>query len=397
MTVEELLRLHQCGESDRIEWKRSAADMEKMRRTICAFSNDLPGHGEPGVLFVGRRDDGGCEGLEVSDELLTRLAQLRSEGLIVPLPAMEVERHLLDGCELAVIVVHPVSAPPVRYKGQIWVRNGPTTVLAGEMDEQRLRDRRRAADLPFDWRPVRGCSLADLDLDWFRSTYLPSAVAGDVLERNHRSIEEQLASLRFVVSAAEPIPTAMGILAAGRDPRMWLPGAYVQFVRFAGGSMDAPIVDQSEIGGPLPLLLSRLEDKVAAHIRVASQVTGSPVEVRRPDYPLDALRQIVRNAVMHRTYEGTNAPVRVMWFADRIEIWSPGGPYGIVNRVNFGQPGVTDYRNPGLAEAMKSLGYVQKFGMGIQLARALTRNNGNGELVLQPEDHAVLVTIRSAA
>jgi len=77
----------------------------------------------------------------------------------------------------------------------------------------------------------------------------------------------------------------------------------------------------------------------------------------------------VRNAYMHRSYEATNAPVRVYWFSDRIEIHNPGGPFGSVTVENFGQPGVTDYRNPNLAEALRALGYVQRFGAGIAIAR----------------------------
>ena len=99
------------------------------------------------------------------------------------------------------------------------------------------------------------------------------------------------------------------------------------------------------------------------------------IELKR--YPWAALQQLVRNAVMHRTYEATNAPVRITWFNDRIEIINPGGPYGIVNSENFGQPGVTDYRNPHLAEALKVLGYVQRFGVGIATARRLLAENGN--------------------
>ena len=66
---------------------------------------------------------------------------------------------------------------------------------------------------------------------------------------------------------------------------------------------------------------------------------------------------------MHRTYESTNAPVRVSWFSDRIEILSPGGPFGAVTADTFGQHGITDYRNPNLA--MRTLGFVQRFGVGI--------------------------------
>ena len=84
---------------------------------------------------------------------------------------------------------------------------------------------------------------------------------------------------------------------------------------------------------------------------------------------MDALRQLVRNAYMHRSYEATNTPIRVYWFDDRIEIHNPGGPFGSVTPENFGQPGITDYRNPNLAEALRALGYVQRFGAGIAIAR----------------------------
>ena len=61
--------------------------------------------------------------------------------------------------------------------------------------------------------------------------------------------------------------------------------------------------------------------------------------------------------------------MRVDWFDDRIEIHNPGGPFGSVTQESFGRPGVTDYRNPNLAEAMRALGYVQRFGAGISIAR----------------------------
>jgi ATP-dependent DNA helicase RecG len=103
---------------------------------------------------------------------------------------------------------------------------------------------------------------------------------------------------------------------------------------------------------------------------------------------------LVRNAILHRTYEGTYSPVRIYWFSDRIEIHSPGGPFGQVTRENFGQPGVTDYRNPHLAEAMRVLGYVQRFGLGIQIARQQLAANGNPPLVFIVEQNHILATVR---
>ncbi len=79
-----------------------------------------------------------------------------------------------------------------------------------------------------------------------------------------------------------------------------------------------------------------------------------------------------------REYD-TYAPVRISWFNDRIEIQSPGGPFGIVTPGNFGRAGVTDYRNPNLADAMKVLGFVQRFGVGIAIARRALRDEGHAD------------------
>lgn len=110
-----------------------------------------------------------------------------------------------------------------------------------------------------------------------------------------------------------------------------------------------------------------------------------------------ALQQFSRNAILHRTYEGSNSPVRVYWYNDRIEIISPGGPFGEVTPENFGAPGITDYRNPNLAEAMRVLGFVQKFGAGIMTARRSLNQNGNPLPEFVVTQHHVLVTVRPAA
>ena len=137
-----------------------------------------------------------------------------------------------------------------------------------------------------------------------------------------------------------------------------------------------------------------MEEKLEAHVESARDFTSGPVEIQRPDYPIVALQQLSRNAILHRNYEGTNAPVRISWFSDRIELLSPGGPFGQVNKANFGRPGITDYRNPHLAEAMRNLGYVQKFGVGIELARRSLGENGNLPLEFQVEDTHILAVVR---
>ena len=148
------------------------------------------------------------------------------------------------------------------------------------------------------------------------------------------------------------------------------------------------------MGGPLPELLDELEDLIKTNIQTAADLTSDKVEILTADYPVVALQQIVRNAILHRSYENTNAPVRIYWFTDRVEVQNPGGPYGQVTKENFGKPGAYDYRNPDLAAVMSDLGYVQRFGYGIPLARKEMAKNGNPDPEFEVEDAHVAVILR---
>ena len=99
---------------------------------------------------------------------------------------------------------------------------------------------------------------------------------------------------------------------------------------------------------------------------------------------------------MHRSYEGTNAPVQVYWYSDRVEIRSPGGLYGRVTLENFGT-GAVDHRNPLVAEIMHHLGFAQRFGLGIPLARRELRRNGNPEPDFDLGPTHVVVTVEAAS
>ena len=380
-------------ESDLVERKESAAaDGKKIRCNVCAFANDLPGNGRPGVVLVGVRDDGSCASLPIDDALLTRLANIRGDGDILPLPSMTVQKRVLKGCEIAVVSVEPSADTPVRYQGRVWVRVGPSVRKGSVEDERLLTERRRAADLPFDLRPVGGAGLDDLDREFVRSHYLPNAIAPEVLERNTRPIEHQLRSLRLVQGER---PTWGAILAFGLYPQAFIPGAYVQFLRIDGTEITDPIRDRKQLTGGLTDVIRRLDELLDLNVSVRTEVAGAPRERRRPDYPADALRQLAYNAVMHRSYEGTNTPVRIHWFSDRVEIASPGGLYGRITHDNFGT-GDTDYRNPLLAEIMANLGFAQRFGLGVPLARKTLEANGNPPPEFDFQQARVVATVRAA-
>ena len=110
----------------------------------------------------------------------------------------------------------------------------------------------------------------------------------------NRTLEERLAATKMIVSVNEPVATVLGILALGKSPQDYLPGAYVQFLRINGSELSDEILDSEDIRGPVPDLLRRLDDKLIAHNRIAVDFTTDVLEQRTELYPIPALQQITR-------------------------------------------------------------------------------------------------------
>lgn len=392
---EELLRLLTDLVTDQVERKESLRSAkERVCEAICAYANDLPDHRTSGIIFIGAADNGEPVGLTVNDGLLLELADLRDQGRILPPPIMNVRKLEINGKLVAVVEVEPSPSPPVRFKGQVWIRVGPRRAIATADEERRLAERKRAADLPFDSRPNNGADPDDLDLDLFEREYLPSILSPEVLAANGRTTEQRLVALRL--TNVDGTPTNAGVLILGNEPTRHLPGAYVQFLRVEGLELTDPILDEKKLTSALPDLLREVDELLKINIRTSVHIGQGLRDKRRPDYPLAALQQLVRNAVLHRNYEGTSSPVRLTWYEDRVEIFSPGGPYGAVTVENFGRPGLTDYRNPVIAEAMAGLGYVQKFGAGLAIARKTLADNGNPPPEFTADPSYLGVVLRAA-
>lgn len=390
MDATELMALVGRNEADRVELTVSTNDTEKFSEAVCAFANDLPSHRLPGYLIVGV--DGKklqAAGLSISDEMLRNLAGLREDGNIQPLPSITVEKIVLPGGEVAVVTVQPSLLPPVRYRGRVCIRLGPRRGYATEQDERALIEKRVAHARTFDAQPCLGTSLGDLSQPLFLVDYRQQVVASEIIEENHRSVEEQLASLRFF-DLGRGCPTNAGILLFGLDVRRWLPGAYVQILAVDGTSLADTVVNDREVFGDLLTVLRDLDAIVDAELRRAPVEVTTLREQTFDDYPRVAVRELVMNAVMHRSYEST-APIRLTFLSDRMEIQSPGSLYGEATPANF--PRQTSYRNPVVAEAMKGLGYVNRYGRGVARAQAALARNGSHPAEFAFDAGFVLATI----
>jgi len=394
LTDDELRNFLKNGEADHVERTERFADKSKIGEAICAFANDLPDRRLTGVIFIGVKDNGDCANADISEQMLQTLMGFRSDGNILPPPVITVRRHTLDGCTMAIVEVEPSDNPPLKYKGRVCVRIGPRSGYATAEEVRRLTEKRRWGNLPFDQQPVSGASLADLDELRFREEYLPSAVHPDVLAENQRPVEQQLRAAGFL--GLNDVPTLVGLLVCGKNPRGFFPGAYVQFIRYPGTKIGDLVRDQKEISGPLSELFRELDVIIDLNITQAADLRAA-MQVTRPSYPAIALRELIRNAVIHRNYENSSTPVMMTWYDDRVEILSPGGPYGEVTRENFGQPNLTSARNPALASAAKDMGFVQRFGSGIPRAQKALKENGNPPPKFLIELNFVHVTVEAAA
>jgi ATP-dependent DNA helicase RecG len=376
-------------ESDRVERTTSTKDTDKFAQAVCAFANDLPRHRQPGYLLIGVDDKGALSGLKVTDELLKNLGALNKDGQILPAPALNVGKIELPGGEVAVVEVSPSDLPPVRYKGRVWIRTGPRQGIANEEEERILSERRTSLVKTFDARPVPDASIDDMSMRLF-DDYRAETVNAETIKRNSRTTEQKLASLRCFDLNAN-VPTVAGILLFGKNPCYFLPGAYVRFAKFPGTSITDRPEDDLESSGDLRSMLEALRSKIIAYNN-RPIVRGEGFRDRvAPDYPEWALRELLHNAVMHRNYE-SNTPVRFYWFSDRIEIYNPGGLYGEVTRETLDKR--NSYRNPVLAEAMQSMGYVERLGSGIQRVKAELHENGNPPPDFDVDDSVFLATIR---
>jgi ATP-dependent DNA helicase RecG len=369
-----LLALFRGDESDRVERKAEFVK-EKVMGNICAFANDLPNHQQPGVIFIGVNKDGTCADLPAIAELSDTIANSCRDAQLVPFPTVYISVHTFDGCAVIVIEVAPYDMPPVYYQGKIYVRFGATLRQAMREEERKLLDKRRYRT--FDERPIRAATLDELDIGYLRDIYLPLAVDRQALLDNDRPLEQQLTALGLL---NQQMPTLPAILLSAHSPRLFFPGAYIQFLRIDGVEITDPILDQEEIDGRLEDMMRRAFDKIAAYNTVPLLLSDDGARMLpAPDYPVAALREALANAITHRDYEMTNSPVRFYWYHDRVEIISPGGPYGQVTEDNFGSENAFDHRNRRLAAVMKHLGYVEIFGRGIPLIRRALRDNHNPE------------------
>ncbi len=386
-------------ETERVEWKQSLRDRDDALRAVCALANDLGESRRPGFFVVGLNDEGTPVGVFSTpaerDAEQQRLASWLQSVKLLPTPSFSIEAVDHRGRTVLVVRVEPALVPPiVKVDGVAYVRRGTTTSIARDADLFRLSERRPERQQPFDMRPVAGATLDDLDVHELREEHTVAHDAdgdGDTFPPFTQWLCQR--ELGRIVGSTF-VPNVAAILLHGKSPQTLFPGARIELVRYAGDDADAPVSFRQPMTGTVGAQIDtawKLVQTQVAHVPVRSEGARSPFA---PEYPVEALKELVRNLVQHRLYEGTNAPGRIEWYDDRIEMSNPGGPFGRASEGELGDH--SDYRNPLLTRGLVDLGYVEQLGRGIRRVRKQLTANGNPSLAVETDGFTRVIVRRRA-
>nr|VFJ42917.1 MAG: ATP-dependent DNA helicase RecG [Candidatus Kentron sp. FM]VFJ43548.1 MAG: ATP-dependent DNA helicase RecG [Candidatus Kentron sp. FM]VFK05592.1 MAG: ATP-dependent DNA helicase RecG [Candidatus Kentron sp. FM] len=387
-------------ETDRIEWKETDKDTNDILHAACALANDLGDSREDGYLVIGVRKDGTPVGIKDSqlDDMQRRLHDLLSSTKILPTPAFDIRIGEHAGGPIVVVRVQPYPVPPVVTVNQsAWVRKGSVTTRAREADLVRLQERRPENQQPFDLRIRPDATVDDLDKKGLLTRY-EIAKENDDDRDTFPAFEPWLTGQqlgrggigRTGAAQGNPWrPNPAALLVFGTNPQNFFPGAIIELVRYEGPDIDSAIVFRKTIAGALPDQLDTVWTQLNANLveRPAGE-NGIRLEFL-PDYPVEALKELARNMVQHRLYEGTHAPGRIEWYQDRVEFQNPGGPFGHASEGEFGE--TADYRNPIITGKLAEQGYVQRLGRGIRRVQQLLAKNGNPPLEVSTDGYTRVI------
>ena len=380
MDIESLLR---SPEAKTVEFKRDLSSPDGVLRSITAFANSAGGVLVVGVEDGTRRVVGSSSPLADEERLASLIAD-RIEPRLVPGLAIVPWRRT----QLIVVTVQLSSSRPHRVRlgsrsPTVYVRLGSTN---READTQLIGQLQREAEgVSFDESALAHLGPRDIDVDAVQAMFV-----------GHRAITaKDLRTLRLVTRhQGKDVPTVAGMVLFGRDRDRAVPDAWIQAGRF-GGLDRSDIVDTARFDGPPLLELDRVMSFIKRHTSTAITIDGLR-RSERPEYPMQAVREALVNAVVHADYSQLGAPIRVSIFADRLEIESPGVmPFGLT--IDDVRSGVSRLRNRAIGRVMNELELVEQWGSGIPRMTRACREAGLAEPEFVEAAGRLRVVLRSAS
>ena len=344
MKIDELLKK---GESETREFKERF-DNEAIE-TADAFANT-----SGGLILIGVNDAGRVIGASIGKETLKEWANRimqATEPTVIP----EMKDCRVEGKTVVKITVNESPIKPVAYKGVCYMRvkNSNRKLTPKEIAEIHLR----TTGSSWDGYPARDARPEDVDMQNVED-YIK--LANETGRRKIRENPAQVLKKLDLVKGGRP--TWAAILLFGKEPQRLLLQAKIHCGRFKLSKQV--ILDDKMIDGTLVRQVDEAMEFVKKHLKLSFVITGKPRRDEIWEYPLDALREAIINAIVHRDYT-LPSEIQIEIYDDRIEIWSPGKlPLGIRIEDLYKRDHKSIPRNRLVAQTFYDLELIEKYGSG---------------------------------
>ena len=358
--------LKQCitqGENDTTEFKENF-DQEVIE-TAVAFANT-----DGGIILIGVSDGREIRGITIGKETLRDISNRISQAT-EPRVVLEIESVDMEGKSVLLIRIAECRIKPVSVKGVCYRRVGNSNRVMSPQEIAQMH----LNTVGQNWDQLLVTSagiddIADKKVEWYltrrettRNVAKPQDMSLTALLRNIDGLSD------------EETPTHASILFFGKYPQRFFQNTQLRVVRFKGTSVTHPVIDRLDCSGALWEMVDAAEEFIRKNIRLLSLRTSKSFQ--RDDkfeYPLEALREAIINALIHRNYQ-KHSDVRVFIFDNRVEIINPGTfPEGVSPDAPVHEP-----VNPILSQFMYDVGFIERYGSGIKMMHRLCREWGNKE------------------
>ncbi|MCK4308112.1 putative DNA binding domain-containing protein [candidate division WOR-3 bacterium] len=353
-------------ESEKIELKKSTAELKQALVSLCAFANS-----STGTLYFGISDKGKIIGQEITDSTLKKVSTTIL-SLIEPRLYPNVYVEKIDKRDILVVEVKNSPEKPYFYKGKSYKRVGTTDVYLSRYEIEKYLYERENPAYRFDKTIIKEYKegVAVKTLRWF----LKKA-------KEERNLPVNLSENRNVILSKLGLLTQdklnfAGLIAFGKEIQRYFSDTIVKCALFEGIDKTGRILDHIEIKDNIFNQIDYAENFILRNIRKSAWInpqTGRREE--RYELPYLAIREAIANAVAHRDYR-ISSHIDVAVFDDRIEVWSPGElPSGIKMKDLF-KKHISVLRNPAIAEVLFLARYIERWGTGIDKMNRLMQEHG---------------------
>lgn len=356
MNQDELLKLIKSGESETLEFKESF-DKESVE-TVSAFANT-----KGGTILVGVSDRGKPKGIQPGKgtvEGWTNRISQSTDPRVIP----EIEACRIDDKHVVAIHIKEFPLKPVSVKGKCFRRVGKSNRLMTSREIAAMHY--QSTDTSWDKLPARDATLEDIDPDKVKKFI---SKANETGRRKIAEYEKPLQVLEKIELIRDGKPTWAAFLLFRKEEKRFFTQTVIHCGRF---KEETIVIDDRMIEGTLIEQIEEAMDFIRKNINVKFVMTGRPERDQVWDYPLDAVREALINAVCHRDYTiPSNAEVRI--YDDELTIWNPGGlPLGLTIEDLY-KSHRSILRNKGIGAVFYDMGLIEQWGSGIDKMRGLCK------------------------